>query len=138
MKKLRFESEPRVAKKRTAMIAGAFAVTVGLIAGPSMAANADASASYTYSSTLRASSYWNASSDVMSTTDHNNDGWGSRIKWNLQGNTTNSQLDNIKGAGQTESQGLWVLPSWQFRVQACSINNGTQVGCGAWSGFSGV
>ncbi|MBW9111300.1 hypothetical protein [Microbacterium ureisolvens] len=138
MKKLTFKSRPPVMKKRMTAIAGAIVVTVGLIAGPAVAANADASATYTYSSVLRASSYWNASTDTMSTTDHYNDGWGSRIKWNLEGNTTNSQLDNIKGAGQTESQGLWVLPSWRFRVQACSINNGTQVGCGGWSGFSGV
>ncbi|MGD2203962.1 hypothetical protein [Microbacterium maritypicum] len=125
-------------KKRWAKFAAATAVSAALIVTPSVAAMADATATYTTGGQARATAYWNASSDTMSSTDRYNDGWGSRTAYNLRGNTSNQYVDNIKGAGTTESRTLWVLPGWEFRVQACSINNGTQLGCGSWSGFSGV
>ncbi|WP_056414738.1 hypothetical protein [Microbacterium sp. Root553] len=125
-------------KKRWAKFAAATAVSAALIVAPSVAAMADAQATYSSGGQPRATGYWNASTDTISSTDRYNDGWGSRTWWNLRGNTSSNNIDNTKGAGQTESRPVWVLPGWEFRVQACSINNGTSLGCSSWSGYSGV
>lgn len=125
-------------RNRIAKSATVLAVALGLVFAGPVAAMADASATYTSGGTSRATSYWNASTDTMSTTDRTNDGWGSRVRWNLSGNTSSQYRDNTNGAGTTVSFGVWVLPGWQFRVKACSVNNGAELGCSGWSAFSGV
>lgn len=125
-------------KNRIAKSTVAVTVALGLVFAAPMAAMADASATYYSGGSKRATSYWNASQDRMSTTDLKNDGWGSRVKWNRLGNKSAQSNDNLKGAGQTVSIHLWVLPSWRFRINACSIKNGTEKGCTPWSAYSGV
>lgn len=125
-------------EKRVAKFAAATAVSAALIVASSAVAMADVEATYSSGGQPRATAYWNASKDIISSTDRYNDGWGSRTWWNLRGNTSSNNIDNTKGAGSTESRGVIVLPGWEFRVQACSINKGTSLGCSSWSGYSGV
>lgn len=118
-------------KSRMSKIAATAALAIALVAVPSIAANADASSTYTKSGVLRASVYYSTSSNKLTITDRANDGWGARVQISdsLGGN---GYYDNTSGANTTRTINYLSLTPY-FQIRACSINNWVVVGCGNWS-----
>lgn len=123
-----------VKKKKMSYVATVVAAILALVLGPSVAALADASASHTNGGYLRSSAYYNASYDRASTTDERNDGWGSRVRWELNMGGGHYK-DNISGAGSTAYGYPSFGTSTQIKIKSCSVDNSLEKGCGSYSGY---
>lgn len=113
-------------------VVGGIAVALGVAA----TAMADSSSNYiTADGVVRSNAYYTASKDRVSTTDMHNDGWGSRARWELNrggGGFVDDTAGAVSSAYATPSFGL----STQLRIKSCSTNNGVEVGCDVYAGWS--
>lgn len=96
-------------------------------------ANADVSASYGN----RTSGYYNSQHNRASATDNLRDGYGARTYWKVDNGSTGNTY-TIDGAGSTSYGYPNVSNARRIQIQSCAANNGADVGCGSWSGFTGV
>ncbi|MFT4157520.1 MAG: hypothetical protein QM630_06275 [Microbacterium sp.] len=124
-------------KKKAGYVAAVFTAVLALVIGPAVAATADASANYYNGGYLRSSAYYNASKDRASTTDERNDGWGSRVRWELNAGGGGSK-DDINGAGSTDYGYPSFGSSNKIRIKSGSVNNGVHIGDGAFSGWVNI
>lgn len=120
-------------KKKIGMLSAVVLAAGALVLGPSVAAMADASASYSNGGYQRATAYWNAGADRLSASDVRNDGWGARTKWETKAGGIGT-FDNTDGAGTTKNKTITGVG--QIRIRACSINNGNDIGCSGFSAYS--
>jgi len=110
------------------------AAALALVAGPSIAANADVSAQYTNAGIQRSTAYYNTSLDRVTTSDVYNDGWGSRARWNLNAGGSGSK-DNTGGAGSSDYGYPSFGSSTKIKIASCSVDNGIEKGCGAYTAY---
>lgn len=127
-------------KRRMGRIVGSAVLALGLVAGPAIAANADATSSYTNAGVLRAVASYTSSTNVLAVTDKANDGWGARAQYTLTiapSVADTGYFDNTAGANQTRTTTISSLYQ-NISFRACSINNWVVVGCYSVPVVSGV
>lgn len=122
-------------RKRALRVAAAAAFSLALVAGPTVAANANVGSSYSNANIVRATAGWTSNTDTLTVTDRANDGWGARVRADFaQG--IDFFIDNTSGANTTRSQGVLTIAGDAVRIQACAINNSIVIGCAAFSGWT--